>query len=80
MSIGSRRHVLNLRAPATANHQGGWAVTRVDWTPIFDRGCLSIYVVDADEAERDAALPIKLSDAANLAEFVKTVLPASWSR
>ena len=75
MSKGSRRHVLNLRAPATANHQGGWAVTRVDWTPIFARGCLRIYVVDADEAERDAALPIKLSDAANLAKFVKTVLP-----
>ena len=42
---------------------------------LFARGCLRIYVVDVDEAERDAALPIKLSDAANLAKIVKTVLP-----
>lgn len=55
--------------------QGGGDVVRVDWTPIFARGCLRIYVCDSDLAARDARYPSKLSDSENLAKFVRTVLP-----
>eukprot|EP00973_Karenia_brevis_P014675 2001888-Karenia_brevis.AAC.1 len=46
MSPGSRRQGINLRGPATANTQKGGDVTRVDWTVVFARGRLAIYVVD----------------------------------
>ena len=64
-----------MRAPSTTTTQAGSNVTRVDWTPVFARGRVSIYVVDADEAERDSSLPSKLTDAVNVAKFVRNVLP-----
>lgn len=74
-SKGARRIGCNLRGPATNNTQKGSNVTRVDWTPIFARGKVSIYVVEADAARSDESLPKKLADAANLAKFVRAVLP-----
>jgi len=75
MSLGSRRNTVNLRGPTTANHQKGSNVTRVDWTPIFARGKVRIYIVDENTAQEDASLPKKLADAFNLAKFVVNVLP-----
>jgi hypothetical protein len=75
MSPGSKRNWENLRGPATANHQKGSNVTRVDWTPIFARGKVRIYIVDENAARDDVNLPKKLADAFNLAKFVRNVLP-----
>ena len=72
MSKGSSRKGANLRAPATANTQASSSV-RVDWTPIFARGKLRIYVVD-DTTANDT-LPTKLADANNLSKFIRNVLP-----
>ena len=73
-STRSARKGPNMRAPATAKTQlhGN---TRVDWTPVFARGKVTIYVVDSDEAARDTNLPQKLTDSRNLTKFVKNVLP-----
>ena len=50
-------------------------MTRVDWTPVFARGRVCIYVVDSEEAARDSSLPSKLTDSVNLGKFVRNVLP-----
>ena len=75
MSPSSARSGHNLRAPSTTKTQTGGQVTRVDWTPVFARGRLHIYVCDADLAVRDSRYPAKLCDAQNLAKFVRNVLP-----
>ena len=72
VSEKSKRKGSNLRAPATANSQASFSV-RVDWTPVFARGKLRIYVVDPDKA--DAFQPVKLADADNLGKFIRNVLP-----
>ena len=74
MSKQSARKGANLRAPATAKSQlhGN---TRVDWTPVFARGKVAIYVVDSGEAVGDDTLPQKLTDSRNLTKFVTNVLP-----
>ena len=46
MSKGSARKGPNLRAPKTAKTQSGSQVTKVEWTPVFARGRLRIYVCD----------------------------------
>ena len=76
MSPGSAREGVNLRAPSTAKTQGGpWQATRADWTPIFARGRLRIYVCDPEKAAADSRYPKKLSDSANLAKFITNILP-----
>ena len=65
----------NLRAPATARSQGGSDVTRAAWTPVFARGKLRIFVCDPTRARQDPNYPSKLNDSANLAKFVRYVLP-----
>ena len=47
-SKGAARKSVDMRAPSTTNTQGGHYVTRVDWTPVFARGRVFIYVVDAE--------------------------------
>jgi hypothetical protein len=47
----------------------------VDWTPVFARGKVWIYVVDPEAAKHDPLLPQKLCDSANLAKFIRNVLP-----
>ena len=74
MSPKSARKGPNLRAPATAKTQNA-TVTRVEWTPVFARGKVFIYVCDAAAAEKDASLPAKLNDTSNLGKFVANVLP-----
>jgi hypothetical protein len=74
MSKKSRRAGHNPRAPATANSQKGSDVTRVDWTPIFARGKVRIYVVDSAAALLDNSLPKQLADSKNLSLFVTNVL------
>ena len=74
MSVESRRDGVNLRRPATTKTQGGNDVTRVDWTPVFVRGRLKIYVVDPDST--DPRMPKKLLDSANMQKFIKNVLPS----
>ena len=74
MSPKSRFKGPNLRAPATAKTQGRDA-DKVHWTPVFARGKVSIYVCDADAARRDALLPARLNNGADLAKFVQNVLP-----
>lgn len=74
-SKGAARKSVDMRAPSTTNTQGGHYVTRVDWTPVFARGRVFIYVVDAEAAARNDSLPTKLNDATNLAKFVSNVLP-----
>ena len=76
MSPASARKGANLRAPATAKKQGGKNVLQVHWTPVFARGKIHLYVCDADAASRDASLLCKLNDSANLAKFIRNVLPA----
>ena len=75
MSSKCKRRGNNLRAPATARSQGGADVTRADWTPVFARGKLRIFVCDPSRSQRDPQYPSKLNDAANLAKFVRNVLP-----
>ena len=75
MSKGSARKGPNLRAPKTAKAQGGSQVTKVEWTPVFARGRLRIYVCDPERAASDSRLPSSLSDSTNLAKFVRHVLP-----
>ena len=75
MSPKARRQGNNLRAPATARTQGGSDVVRVDWTPVFTRGKLHVFVCDPRRAAKDPLYPAKLTDAANLAKFVTHVLP-----
>lgn len=48
---------------------------RVDWTPVFARGKILIYVVDKELAAGRADMPEKLTDSRNLAKFVQNVLP-----
>ena len=71
----------NGRAPAvTKTQQGSW-VTRVDWTVVFARDKLRIFVVDDREAERNANYPSSLPDSVNLGKFVEHVYyPASWRK
>jgi len=81
MSIKSRKDDnLNLRAPSTVGSQNGGDVTRVDWTPVFARGRVVIYVVDAERAKQDLRLPAKLTDAFNMAKFVGHVLPQTLQK
>ena len=60
MSKNSARKGVSLRAPATAKTQSSSSV-RVDWTPVFARGKLLIYVVDTDT--QDSSQPTKLTHA-----------------
>ena len=76
-SKGSRVQA-NFRAPATVGTQGtgnNYHTNRVDWTPVFARGKILIYVLDKDAAAARGDLPEKLTDSKNLAKFVKNVLP-----
>ncbi len=80
MSEKSARDGVNLRTPSYTNTQGGSDVTRVDWTPVFARGHVVIYVVDVEAAKRNPDLPMKLTDSANVAKFVRNVLPGILER
>ena len=73
MSPGCRREGSNPRAPATTKTQSGGDVARVDWTPIFAKGRLTIYVVDPLTTDRN--MPPKLLDSANISKFIRNVLP-----
>ena len=75
MSQGSARKGSNLRAPKTAKTQTNSEVTKVEWTPVFARGKLRIYVCDPALAATDSRFPASLADAGNLAKFVCHVLP-----
>ena len=76
-SKNSARKEFNLRAPATVKTQtSAYHATRVDWTLVFARGKLLIYVVDLEAAESDPSLPKKLTDSSNLGKFVRNVLPS----
>ena len=75
MSLSSARTGSNLRAPATALTQAGQDTFQVHWTVVLTRGKLRIYVCDAAAALTDQTLPTKLNDTANLAKFIKNVLP-----
>jgi len=55
-------------------------VTHVEWTPIFARGKVRIYVTDLDRARDDASLPQKLADSHNLAKFIRKALPQELQR
>jgi hypothetical protein len=80
MSKKSARKGVNLRQESFANTQGGSDVIRVDWTPVFVRGNVVIYIVDQAAAAEDPRLPSKLSDSANVAKFVRHVLPGILQR
>ena len=73
-SKGSRRKGNNPRAPSYTMTQSSASV-RVDWTVVFARGRLRIVVIDRERAARDQEYPEKLTDAQNLAKFVRCVLP-----
>lgn len=75
MSKGSARKGPNLRAPKTAKTQAGSQVLKVEWTPVFARGRLRIYVCDPELAAADSRYPASLDDSQNLAKFVRQVLP-----
>ena len=75
MSQGAARKGSNLRAPKTAKTQTNSEVTKVEWTPVFARGRLRIYVCDPALAATDSRFPASLADAGNLAKFVRHVLP-----
>ena len=88
MSPKSKYKGANLRAPKTVKSQGRDDV-KVHWTPIFALGKVRVYVCDGDRARRDARLPARLNDGAELAKFVQNVLPGilkdmqrehGWSR
>ena len=66
---------MNLRAPATTHKQAGSDVLQVHWTPIFCRGKLHIHVCVPSDAQRDPQLPAKLNNSADMAKFVRNVLP-----
>lgn len=74
MSKKSARKGSNLRAPSTVKSQMS-GNTRVDWTPVFARGKVIIYVLDSEEAAGDSTLPQKLTDTKNVGKFVTNVLP-----
>ena len=74
MSKGAAREGVNLRAPSTAKSQNSMAL-RADWTPVFARGRLRIYVCDPAKAKEDPRYPAKLTDAENIGKFIRQVLP-----
>ena len=76
MSKGSAREGPNLRTPKTAKTQAGSQVTKVEWTPVFARGRIRIYVCDPALAAVDSRYPASLADSLNLAKFARQVLPA----
>ena len=47
----------------------------MDWTPVFARDKLRIFVCDAREAARNPNYPSSLCDSVNLAKFVRFILP-----
>ena len=62
---------------------------KVHWMPVFALGTVGIYVCDAEAARHDAQLPARLNDGAELAKFIRNVLPGiladmqlehGWSR
>ena len=72
----SARSEVNLRASATVKTQSSAHHSRrVDWTVVFARGKVLIYVVDTEAAATDPTLPAKLTDSKNLSKFVSNVLP-----
>ena len=75
MSKGSARKGSNLRAPKTAKTRTSSQVTKVEWTPVFARGRLRIYVCDPELAAADSRYPASLADAHNLAKVIRQVLP-----
>jgi len=74
-SPGAPRTGPNARAPSTTNKQTNSWFTRVDWTVVFARDKLRIFVVDEKEADRNPEYPKSLADSDNLAKFMKNVLP-----
>ena len=88
MSPTSKYKGPNLRASKTVKPQGR-EEEKVHWAPVFALGKVSIYVCDAEAARRDAQLPARLNDGAELAKFIRNVLPGiladmqlehGWSR
>ena len=78
MSPGSRYKGPNPRASKTVKSQGR-EEDKVHWTPVFALGKVSIYVCDAEAARRDVKLPARLNDGAELAKFIRNVLPGILS-
>ena len=75
MSAMSKRKGNNMRPPSTTNTQQGSDTVRVDWTPVFARGKIRIFVCDPERWKTDPKYPQKLSDSYNLAKFVRNILP-----
>jgi hypothetical protein len=75
MSTESKRKGNNLRPPSTTNTQMGSDTVRVDWTPVFARGKIRVFVCDPERWKTDPDYPQKLNDSANLAKFVRNILP-----
>ena len=74
MSPKSKYKGPNLRAPKTVKSQGR-EDEKVHWTPVFALGKVRIYVCDVDAARRDPKLPARLNGGAELAKFIRNVLP-----
>jgi hypothetical protein len=75
MSTMSKRKGNNMRPPSTTNTQMGSDTVRVDWTPVFARGKIRVFVCDPERWKTDPKYPQKLNDSANLAKFVRNILP-----
>ena len=63
-----------LLSACSAEQAGSW-VTRVDWTVVFARGKVRIFVCDPEEAKRNVNYPAALCDATSLGKFIRHVLP-----
>ena len=74
MSPKSKYKGPNLRAPKTVKSQAKDDV-KIHWTPVFALGKVYIYVCNPDAAARGPDLPVRLNDGAELAKFIKNVLP-----
>ena len=74
VSPKSKHKGANLRAPKTVKSQG-CDQDKIHWTPVFARGKVSIDVCDADAAHRNRKLPARLNSGAELAKFIRHVLP-----
>ena len=80
MSPGSKYDGPNLRASKFAVSQAGRNALQLHWTPIFARGVVRIYICDPAAASRDANMPAKLNDTAELSKFIRNVLPHELKR
>ena len=74
MSPKSKYKGPNTRAAKTVKSQGR-KEQKVHWTLVFALGKACIYVCNAEAARRDPRLPARLNEGAELAKFIRNVLP-----